>query len=324
MIRELIDYQSEKQVILTLENNTLTTETGKAGKFRTTTKEFSTPDEALSALEKKEWESLKKGFVYHNPNAQKGEAKLHKFISSGYTGALSFAQVADNFFVYGCGKTENDADILLKINHKGETLGEFPLPQDLAWEMEFQKEKNQILMNLDHKPYAFSVENETFTKSSEKIKKMSLCGNFWAECNKNGVQVFDAKTNKLKGKIPTEYNFVTIESVGFSQKHLIIKDLPTSQTLKFYDLQTLDLVKIKGLEIPEKFPQVVGFCVSPDGRYLVQRHYLSAYVFDLQEEKFLFSFKIGHLVKSCKMQFLEAGLGIRTDYGCFSVYKISN
>lgn len=321
MKRQLINYQSEKQIILTLDGNTLITETGKASKFRTTSKVFSTPDEALSALKKKEWESLKKGFVYYNPNAQQGEAILHKFISSGYTGALAFAQAYDNFFVYGCGKTENDADILFKINQQGETLGEFPLPKNLAWEMEFQPENNQLLLNLEHHPYKFSLENETFAEHSEKIKKMSLCGNFSVKCKRNGVQVFDVKTNQLKGEIQTEYDFISIESVGFSQQHLIIKDLPMSRTLKFYDLQTLDLVEIKNLDIPEEFPSVIGFCVSPDGRYLVQRQMFdSAYVFDLKEGKFLFSFKIAHLVKSCKMQFLPAGLAVRTDYGCFSVY----
>lgn len=322
MKRQLIDYQNEKEIILTLENQTLISETGKAGKFRTTTKEFSTPEQALSALEKKEWESLKKGFVYHNPNAQKGEAKLHKFISSGYTGALSFVQAADNFFVYGCGKTEKDPDIMLKINQQGETLAEFSLPQPLAWEMEFQKEKNQILLNLDHQPYAFSIENETFTKSSEKIKKMSPCGKYWVECSRNKVKVFSTESQKVIKIIETEYDFLTIESVGFSDKSLIIKDLPMPRALKFYDLQTFNLLEIKGLEIPEQFPEVVGFCVSPDGRYLVQRRYNFAYLFDLQQEKFLYSFKIGHLVKSCKMQFLDAGLGIRTDYGCFSVYSV--
>lgn len=323
MKRQLINYQSEKQIILTLDGNTLITETGKAGKFRTTNKVFSTPDEALSALKKKEWESLKKGFVYHNPNAQQGEAILHKFISSGYTGALSFAQAHENFFVYGCGKTENDADILFKINQQGETLGEFPLPKNLAWEMEFQPENNQLLLNLEHYPYKFSLENETFAEHSEKIKKMSLCGNFWVKCSENNVQIFDTKTNTLKAEIQIEYNFITRESVGFSQKYIIIKDLPTKKRLKFYDLQTLDLVEIKNLDIPEEFPSVIGFCVSPDGRYLVQRQmYHSAYVFDLHEEKLLFSFKISHLVKSCKIQFLPAGLAVRTDYGCFSVYAL--
>lgn len=321
MKRQLINYQSEKQIILTLDGNTLITETGKAGKFRTTNKVFSTPDEALSALKKKEWESLKKGFVYHNPNAQQGEAILHKFISSGYTGALAFAQAHENFFVYGCGKTENDADILFKINQQGETLGEFPLPKNLAWEMEFQPKNNQLLLNLDLQYYCFDIKTEQFTLTTERIKKYSLCRNFWVECGTNEVLIFNVHNNELKGIIHTEYHFITIESVGFSEQYLIIKDLPSSQALKFYDLQTLELVEMQGLKLSEYFQNIVGFCVSPDGRYLVQRQMFDlAYVFDLKERKFLFSFKIAYLAKSCKMQFLPAGLAIRTDYGCFSVY----
>lgn len=321
MKRELFNYETEKLIILTLLETTLIIETGKIGKLRVSQKEFSSLDEALSAFEKKEWESIKKGFVYHNPNASKGEAVLHKFISKFYTGALSFVQAKENYFIYGAKKAEDNADFLLKINQQGKTENVFTLPKPLAWQIEFQETTNQLLLNLDRKFYTFSVENEKFQPTTEKIKKFSPCKRFWVECKGKTINIFDAQNNELRSSIKTQYGYMDIEWVAFSERFLIVNDL-TFNGLKFYELETFKQIDMSGLKIPEEFAEVNSFCISPDERYLVQQQYSWAYVFDLQQEKFLYSFKIQHLVKSCQMQFLTTGLGIRTDYGCFSIYKI--
>lgn len=322
MRRELFDYDNEKHFIISLEGTTLITETGKLGKLRTTKKEFSTLDEAILAFGKKHWDGLKKGFVYHNPDAQKGEVILHKFLSRYYTGALAFTEVDKYFFIYGCAENGDAPDFLLKIDQQGKTESVFELPQPLAWEMKFQKEKNEILLNLDKRFYTFSVEEEVFTPTAEQIKKISLCGKYYVEVNGEKVKIFYSENDQLKGTITTEYSYTNIIDVNFSDKYLIIRDIAYFKGLKFYDLETLELLEVKGLTIPEEFPEPRGFFVSPDSRYLVQYIYTRGYLFDLQKEKFLYQFDIEHIVKTCEMQFLDAGLGIRTDSGCFSIYKI--
>lgn len=322
MRRELFDYNNEKHLIISLEGTTLITETGKLGKLRTTKKEFPTLDEAILAFGKKHWEGLKKGFVYHNPNAQKGEAILHKFLSRYYTGALAFAEVGEHFFIYGCAESEDTPDFLLKIDQQGKTESIFELPQPLAWEMKFQKKKNQILLNLNKQFYTFSVEEEVFTPTTEQIKKISPCGKYYVEANDNKVKIFYTENDQLKGTIITEYNYTSIRNVNFSDKYLIVRDVAYSKGLKFYDLETLQLIELKDLIIPEYFTEPQGFFVSPDSRYLVQYIYTRGYLFDLQKEKFLYQFNIEHIVKTCEMQFLDAGLGVHTDNGCFSIYKI--
>lgn len=324
MKRQLFDFENDKHLILSLEGNTLTSETGKLGKLRTTKKEFATPEDALLGFQKKFWESLKKGFAYHNPNAQKGEPILHKFVSHFHTGALAFTQAYEHFFVYGCAKNEGDPDLMLKINTEGKTENIFELPQILAWEMKFKKEKNEILMNLDRQIYSFSIENEAFSPSSEVIKKLSPCGKYYAKKEGNKVHIFFTQTNELKGSVPVEYDYFTLKDIHFSDKYLMIRDLAYTKGLKFYDLETLERLEVKGLIIPEEFPEVRSFCISPDNRYLVQQIYTRAYLFDLQQEKFLYEFKIELIYKTCEMQFLEAGLGVRSDNGYFSVYKIAD
>nr|WP_314218293.1 hypothetical protein [uncultured Campylobacter sp.] len=74
-----------------VEGKILISESVKNGKTRQTQKEFAGAGEAQKACVKKEWESLKKGYVLQNGDAKAGEASLHVYIGGGYTGALAFA-----------------------------------------------------------------------------------------------------------------------------------------------------------------------------------------------------------------------------------------
>jgi len=46
------------------------------------------------------------------------------------------------------------------------------------------------------------------------------------------------------------------------------------------------------------------------------------YIYDYQNKKYLDSFKIEHAVKTISIKFIDDDLGVRTDYGCFSLYKV--
>ena len=67
-------------------------------------------------------------------------------------------------------------------------------------------------------------------------------------------------------------------------------------------------------------------CVSADGSRLALISYDKARIVDLKSGKLQLGFELSHVVKRCEAKFEringEEFLAVRTDYGCFSLYKI--
>src|SRR6218665_2864239 len=120
LIHRLTDPNSGKIVQVTLRDTKLISETGKAEKLKATEKDFSNPEEELKNFYKKEWETLKKGFVLVDESGRPGHAALHKFIGGGYTGSLSFQETPGGIYVYrNTGQAETLIDQLVLIDHRG-------------------------------------------------------------------------------------------------------------------------------------------------------------------------------------------------------------
>ena len=69
-MRELVKFDSDERLGLGVEDIALVSVSLKSGKTKQTKKEFASSDEAKKACIKKEWESLKKGFVLQNLEAK--------------------------------------------------------------------------------------------------------------------------------------------------------------------------------------------------------------------------------------------------------------
>ena len=67
-------------------------------------------------------------------------------------------------------------------------------------------------------------------------------------------------------------------------------------------------------------------CVSTDGLRLALISYDKARIIDLKSGNLRLNFELSHVVKRCEAKFEringEEFLAVRTDYGCFSLYKI--
>ena len=72
----LVNLANGDRLNLRVEGQILLSESVKNGKMRQTQKEFASTDEAQKACVKKEWESLKKGYVLQNSDAKAGEASF--------------------------------------------------------------------------------------------------------------------------------------------------------------------------------------------------------------------------------------------------------
>jgi hypothetical protein len=142
-----------KITTLSLQGSTVEIQTNTAGKIKTSSKVYATEADALQQLMKKEWELLKKGAVLRSQDAKSGEPLLHLFTGSGYTGCLSFVATPQGIYVYrasGSGGTLGSQDELLRINHLGEILEVVTLPGVLPWEICYDADANQLLLDLDH------------------------------------------------------------------------------------------------------------------------------------------------------------------------------
>ena len=190
-MRELVNFDSGERQGLSVEDKALVSVSQKGAKTKQSKKEFASETEAKKACVKKEWESLKKGFVMQNSEAKAGEASLHVYIGGGYTGALSFAGVKDEIYVYKSGGQKDGgvpSDILVRLNRSGAIKEQIDLPKPLAWHTERAGEN--LLLDLDHEIYIFEPKDAKFREilAEQNIKKGSEIASFI--CASNGVAIF--------------------------------------------------------------------------------------------------------------------------------------
>ena len=167
-MKNLINLSGGDRLNLRVEGKILLSESIKNGKTRQTQKEFASIDEAQKACVKKEWESLKKGYVLQNSDAKAGEASLHVYIGGGYTGALAFAGASDDLFVYKCGGYKEAGaldDFLIRLDASGAVKQQTLLPKPLAWQAERAGEI--LLLDLDHFIFKFDPATGEFSDLSQ-------------------------------------------------------------------------------------------------------------------------------------------------------------
>ena len=370
----LVNLANGDRMNLRVEGQILISESVKNGKTRQTQKEFASPYEAQKACVKKEWESLKKGYVLQNADAKAGEASLHVCIGGGYTGALAFAGVRDELFVYKCGgyKEEDSVDFLTRLGADGAIRGDIVLPKPLAWHAERAGEN--LLLDLDHDIFKFNLQTGEFTNvfkelkikrngditsficasgetaafaaygqiyllkdgkfsSLGKYKTDSGCGAaFCVALGMDGMRLaLSCKQNEIKilstinGEILNEIrgDFGALSDVCFLKDGSLLGREYYEGGLVFFDAagsrQTPAWMR-------GECAKAQKIRVSADGSRLALISYDKARIIDLKSGNLQLSFELSHVVKRCEAKFEringEEFLAVRTDYGCFSLYKI--
>ena len=190
-MRELVNFDSTERLRLSVEDKALVNVSQKGGKTKQSKKEFASETEAKKACVKKEWESLKKGFILQDSEAKTGEPCLHVYIGGGYTGALSFASIKDEIYVYKSGGQKDGgkpSDLLVKLDRSGTIKEQIALPKPLAWHAQCASEN--LLLDLDHEIYIFEPKEAKFREilAEQNVKKSSEIASFI--CAANDVAVF--------------------------------------------------------------------------------------------------------------------------------------
>ena len=376
-MKNLINLSSGDRLNLRVEGQILLSESVKNGKTRQTQKEFASADEAQKACVKKEWQSLKKGYVLQNSGAKAGETSLHVYIGGGYTGALAFAGVADELFVYKCGGYKEGGaldDFLIRLDASGAVKQQTLLPKPLAWQAERAGEV--LLLDLDHFIFkfdpasgefsdlskdmsfknskeftsfvcaakntaAFAMFGQIFTLRGGEISPLSeyrsemksytptLCAaisddgaRLALHCKQNEIKIL----NTLNGEILNEIkgDFGIFDKIRFlADGSLLGKERYAGKLICF---GAASGERLNPAWLRDECAEADELCISADGLRLALISYDKARIIDLKSGNLQLSFELSHVVKRCKAKFErindEDFLAVRTDYGCFSLYRI--
>ena len=357
-MRELVNFDSGERLRLGVEDKALVSVSQKGAKIKQSKKEFASETEAKKACVKKEWESLKKGFVMQNSEAKAGEPCLHVYIGGGYTGALSFAGLRDEIY------------LLVRLDRSGAIKEQIALPKPLAWDAQCASEN--LLLDLDHEIYIFEPKGAKFRQISaeQNLKRNNEIASFI--CASNGVVVFgmfgqiftfcEGKISKLGEYKCSTKNHVPILCTALSadasvlalcikENELQILNAKNGEILSeliaefgvldkicFLDDETLLLrqylenklfcLDIKSAKvtkqpwIKDEYLRASEFCLDSTAGKLVVIDQSMGYAINLKSGNAMAEFRLDHVVKNCEAKFINDKLAVRTDYGCFSLYEI--
>ena len=330
-MRELVNFDSGERLELCVEDKALVSVSQKSGKTKQSKKEFASETEAKKACVKKEWESLKKGFVMQNSEAKAGKACLHVYIGGGYTGALSVASVRDEIYVYKSGSQKDGgkpSDILVRLDKSGTIKEQIVLPKPLAWHAECVGEN--LLLDLDHEIYIFEPKEAKFREilAEQNVKKSSEIASFI--CTSNDVAVFgmfgqiftfcEGKISKLGEYKCATKNHVPILCTALSADASMLALCTKENELQILNAKNGEILS----ELRAEFGALDKICFLDDKTLLLRQH--------LENKLFCLDIKSAKVTKQpwIKDEYLRASefcvdagkLAVRTDYGCFSLYEI--
>ena len=376
-MKNLINLASGDRLNLRVEGQILVSESFKNGKTRQTQKEFASIDEAQKACAKKEWESLKKGYVLQNADAKAGEVTLHIYIGGGYTGALAFAGAGGELFVYKCGGYKEGGaldDFLIRLNASGAVKQQIVLPKPLAWQAERVGEI--LLLDLDHFIFkfdpatgefsdlskdisfknrkeftsfvcagkdtaAFAMLGQIFTLRGGEILPLSeyksemksytpiLCAaisddgaRLALHCKQNEIKILSTLNGEILNEIKGDFGI--FDKICFLADGSVLGK--ERYAGKLFCLDATSGERLNPAWLRGECAEADELCVSTDGLRLALISYDKARIIDLKSGNLQLSFELSHVVKRCEAKFEringEEFLAVRTDYGCFSLYKI--
>ncbi len=175
--------------------------------------------------------------------------------------------------------------------------------------------KNEVIFT---QPYEVEIikGNSPFCAITSKTQNMLALHNKIGEIN-----IIDIKNKKRVKEIKGDFDIVSEMEFIELEKILVVKEY-YPKPLRFFNLKDGKQIEYPSLDIPEYTKEVNDFCFNNDQSKLVVRQGQTVYIFDFINKKKIGSFKIAHMVKTAKIKFIGEDLGVRTDYGCFSLYKV--
>ena len=316
-MRELVNFDSGERLRLSVEDNALVSVSQKGGKTKQSKKEFASIDEAKKACVKKEWESLKKGFILQDSEAKAGAASLHVYIGGGYTGALSFASVRDEIYIFEPSNAKfRQISAEQNLKRSSEIASFICASNGVAVFGMF----GQIFAFRDGK-----ISKIGEYKCSEKSYTPILCvalsadASMLALCTKeNEVQILNAKNGEILSEVRAEFG--ALDKICFLDEKTLLVRKYLENKLFCVDIKSAKVSKQPWIK--DEYLRASEFCLDSKAGKLVVIDQSRAYAANLKSGDVMAEFTLDHVVKSCEAKFIDGKLAVRTDYGCFSLYEI--
>lgn len=142
-------------------------------------------------------------------------------------------------------------------------------------------------------------------------------------CREGTIELLEASSGKLLRTI--EGDFPTVMQMEFTEgdSTLVMQETHGSWRIRYFNVATGKEVKIKGLMLPEFVKDTSAFCFNEDESLMVQQSYWRIYVFDYRRKRYLYTITMEHAARWGDVKFVDNNtIGVRTDCGCFSLYKV--
>ena len=137
------------------------------------------------------------------------------------------------------------------------------------------------------------------------------------------IEIIDSADGTVLRTLPLSFDMADKLEWTNDNRQLMVQEKYGPMQLYCLDALTGEAVSYEGLTLPMYSQEVWDFCLNADQSLLVCLQRTTALVFDFPNKKFLYSFPVQHCVKTASIRFIDAGrLGVRTDYGCFSIYTL--
>ncbi len=146
--------------------------------------------------------------------------------------------------------------------------------------------------------------------------RLALC------CKQNEIKILSTLNGEALNEIGGDFG--VFDKICFlADGSLLGKERYTG---KLICLDTANGERLKPAWLRGECAEADELCVSADGSRLALISYDKARIIDLKSGSLRLSFELSHVVKRCEAKFErvngEEFLAVRTDYGCFSLYKI--
>ncbi|UOQ53406.1 WD40 repeat domain-containing protein [Hymenobacter cellulosivorans] len=134
------------------------------------------------------------------------------------------------------------------------------------------------------------------------------------------IQVRSATDGALRHTFTGDFGRVRQLAFAANDQLLLLLEAH-SKALRCFDLQGGREVE-SPLHGGEEWPSILACCLNADQSYLALLRGTWVELYDATTWQCRQRFRLAHCVKSAKLRFMRGGLGVRTDYGCFSLYRV--
>lgn len=161
--------------------------------------------------------------------------------------------------------------------------------------------------------------------SCQLVGALSKDGHVLALCNKIGeIQLIDVFTGNIVNIITAKLGLVKKMEFASSDNILVVLEQYENWGVRFFDVKNKEEI-IKPFEegsLSRRGEVINAFCFNytQDKFAILNRKEIQIY--DFKKRSLLLSFKAEHMVKTGAISFVGDKLGIRTDYGCLSLYEV--